>query len=620
MANDFSRKAMKAKRNDGSYIFADFSTGLYLLDTPRGLGEQLASLALRGGRNIWSEKGSLIAQHGYMELGKLDEDDKLVTVTKETDSSNSIFIIGLSGTVYNYTAAQGLKKFKTTLDTVTRECLVARSNNNLVIYDSGTATLMGDYYEDATPVELDTDIPANDYGAFVELKIPIESKPYYWNGKKIDISGLGQYNIIRINDLISEGQTEPDYIIVRASYGKLGEEAPNVPSSVTINEKTILPIDLIFKSEDEEKIITIKPTLMEVANNRLFCVHTDGTIFYSAVGILDNFDESAGAGYFGGFYNDNSICLALDDYLNGVLIVKQNGLYYLSISNNVTVSSAGGLVSNSTIGVSVTKVANIGQEYASDHVIVREKIYAYDTNSQSLVLAATQNVFGSLVAGKTIVSSEYLSAQDMGISDSMRYLTYNQEAECFILYYGEGLNNGLVLTNQGSLFPRELDTRMELYLGFNQGVVGFTQDGRIVQDFKKGTIIRNISPVADFEAIGLKDNRCICASILEVTELNGIDFDLTVKNTSTTYQHIKPYINYGVDGKELPLLIYSDKSVSLYNNSYELSTKWADKKSNLTRVYAPMSGREGVSLSFEFSPNEAFCLAAIRLPDFSQGE
>ena len=49
-------------------------------------------------------------------------------------------------------------------------------------------------------------------------------------------------------------------------------------------------------------------------------------------------------------------------------------------------------------------------------------------------------------------------------------------------------------------------------------------------------------------------------------------------------------------------------------------TKWALKKSNLTRIYAPASGREGVKLTFEFQPNVAFCLVGIRLADFSRGE
>ena len=45
-------KKSPVRKDDGSHIFADFSYGLYLLDTPRNMGEQLGSLALVGGRNV----------------------------------------------------------------------------------------------------------------------------------------------------------------------------------------------------------------------------------------------------------------------------------------------------------------------------------------------------------------------------------------------------------------------------------------------------------------------------------------------------------------------------------------------------------------------------------------
>ena len=108
--------------------------------------------------------------------------------------------------------------------------------------------------------------------------------------------------------------------------------------------------------------------------------------------------------------------------------------------------------------------------------------------------------------------------------------------------------------------------------------------------------------------------------MLEVTELNGVEYNITTSNAGVSYQHINPSINYGIDKTELPPMVYSDQTKKLYSDSFELTSKWADKKSNLTRVYAPMSGRDGISISLEFAANQAFCLAALRLPDFSQGE
>ena len=120
-----------------------------------------------------------------------------------------------------------------------------------------------------------------------------------------------------------------------------------------------------------------------------------------------------------------------------------------------------------------------------------------------------------------------------------------------------------------------------------------------------------------FEPIGLRDNRLICSSILEVTELNGIEYKVSTENAGTSYQQIVPSYNI-IEGQEfLPPLLYSDDNVKL--PSYELTSKWAEKTSNVTRIYAPMSGRNGVAITIEFPANTAFCLSALRLPDFSQG-
>ena len=55
----------RAVKSNNGYTFADFSYGLYLLDTPRPLPYQLGSLALVDGRNVWAEKSALVPQYGY---------------------------------------------------------------------------------------------------------------------------------------------------------------------------------------------------------------------------------------------------------------------------------------------------------------------------------------------------------------------------------------------------------------------------------------------------------------------------------------------------------------------------------------------------------------------------
>lgn len=313
-------------------------------------------------------------------------------------------------------------------------------------------------------------------------------------------------------------------------------------------------------------------------------------------------------------------------------------MYYLTISDTTSSSSVS---LESTIGINIVKVSDIGQEYATDHVIVEDKVYAYDYNSASIVLGCQQTIYGTVVPGSTLIPAEFLNAQNFGIRDTKRCLVYNKDSQVFVLYYGEDLRHGIVLNNTGNLFPRELDRSFIKFQGFNQSVFGVSEDNLIVQDFKRGTIVPDIQPVAEFEAIGLKDNRCICASILELTELNGIECDVNITNTLTSYQHIKPYTNIGVDKLVLPPMLYSNQltKYAAYGLTPEEErliaqgkiteeeifktkglNKWAAKKSNCTRIYAPMSGREGIAITIQFPTNVAFCLAGIRMPDFSQGE
>lgn len=596
----------KVVKNNGTYLFGDFSKGLYLLDTPRTLGEQLGSLALTGGRNIWSEKGALVSQHGYVKKGELPLGEKIVAFTTIASGNNTFFLITVTGEVYLYTAYQGLKKYASELTNADTSLLLTRRGKDIIAFANGNTYVYGSYHADGEFTSIITDVTMLDYTSYFQFTVPLAYVDYFWNDKELCVDDL--YNFTVTSCYVGK---DDNFMTVKcvardALPSGFDNDAHN------IGEKTIqdISVDMVYKFENQgiqptdptyRDDITLDPKLLAVANNRLFVVDQDGTIYYSQVGVLNGFDEAQGAGYFSGFYDDTTETLSIEDYMDGVLITKQNGIYYLSIGDSLTIK----------------KISQVGQQYASDHVIVGEKVYAYDVNSGAIVNAVGVNVFGAMVSGKPIISSEYLNAENMGINATKRWLTYNAENEVFILYYGEMLNKGIVLTNVGTLFPRELDKNIEGFIGFNQGVIFLTDDNEIIQDFKKGTVIPDLTCVANFEAIGVRDNRLICSSILEVTELNGIDYTVTTSNAGASFQKITPSFGLTTTGAFLPPFLYSDDLVQL--PSFELTSRWAEKNSNITRISAPMSGREGISISIEFPKNTSFCLAALRLPDFSQG-
>lgn len=608
MANNNEKKRINGNvRNNGSYIFSDFSKGLYLLDTPRGIGEQLSSLALIGGRNVWSEKGAMVSQHGYIQQAQVDLTKKIVGATRTVAGTNSFFLVTLDGEVFRYSASQGLKKFKTAFSNMTIDPVVTRRGEDLIIFYGGNSFLLGGYYEESDNTIIVSDLPVQDFGSYYQVSIPLEYADFFWNDKSLAVTSVeGTFEFTVLSVVQEQGGTSLTLRMMPVST------SVSISGNISLGEKTKLPITLTFNPDNNEPNVgaevpvkdpvNLTPVLMEVSNNRLFVVHIDGNIYYSQIGNINSFNQAQGAGFFGGFYQDTSKTLSIEEFLEGTLITKENGIYYLTIGSTLEIK----------------KISQVGQQYPTDHVIVGEKVYAFDTNSGAIVNAVSVNVFGAMVSGKPVVTSEFLNAENAGINSSKRVLTYNAESEVFILYYGEYLNKGIVLTSLGTLFPRELDKRIETFIGFNQGVVFITDHNEIIQDFKKGSVIPELSCVAVFEPIGLRDNRVICSSVLEVTELNGIDYNVTTENSVSASQHITPSYNLLGNSQEyLPPLLYSDDKMKL--PSYELTSKWAEKQSNVTRIYSPMSGRNGVSITIEFPANTAFCLSALRLPDFCQG-
>lgn len=592
-------KKSRVGKDNGTHLFADFSYGLYLLDTPRNYAEQIGSLALVGGRNIIAQQGALINQYGYFVSAQLDnpEEDRFVVVSKCGDSNDSVFLVALSGKIYFYTATQGLKEYKSALDIVITDPLLARRGSDMIISVSGNSYLFGGYYKEADGVTLNENCPVADFINYYEFTIPVADIKYYWIGKQVCANNTFELVVsaVQISD------NDATKAVVRA-YAPDGHQT--VEQTINISEKTVLPVTMVYTPEDEAiQPHTVSPRFIAWASNRLFVEDVNGNIYYSQVGVIDGFNEAYGAGYFGGFYNDTSNLLDIESYKDGAIICKQNGIYYLTVSDTA---------------VNITKISNIGQQYAQDHVIVNNTIYAFDTHSGSLVIAAQQNMFGSVVAGKDFIKSEYIDAVDNGIVDTQRALVYNQEAGAMMLYYGANLNKAMVVVDD-SIFPRELDCAVTAFRQFNNGVLIVDSTSRIMHDYKQGTLIPNLTAVAEFEPIALKDNRCICSSLLEVTELHGIEYWLTTLNECTSFQHIIPPVQEGVDVDYLPPMLYSDKQTKVIYDSFELERVWAEKKSNVTRIAAPMSGRRGIQLSFEFPENQAFCLCAIRLNDFSQG-
>ena len=186
------------KNIDGQWIFSDFSKGLYLLDTPRNIGEQLYSLAMIGGRNCWSEKGALVSQYGYLSSEtSIPLTDPITGYTRIVAGNQNFFITTISGRVYLYTASEGLKEFVTTLPSALTPILTRRGKD-MIIHDSGVTSMFGGFYAGAADTVIMSNVTLLHISNYYTFTAPEEYMKYFWSDKDVSINGTDNMKVLSV--------------------------------------------------------------------------------------------------------------------------------------------------------------------------------------------------------------------------------------------------------------------------------------------------------------------------------------------------------------------------------------------------------------------------------------
>lgn len=453
----FKRQLPRARAFKGQYIFSNFSYGYYKQEVPRVLEEQLASLALVGGRNIWTNKGALVNQFGYETVGEIGN-YFIEFISENSMNAQNLLLVSsdLSHTVWRYNTFEGLKKYKTSFPELMSTPLNTYDGLNMFVYDGEENFFVyGGCYE-TTPTEDNPVVPVDDnyvpiltgdsyttrlYGdKWVEIDISDEEAQYFWLDKILvfqndtpvgDVTPTYRRVYVDSLDKRSTGYT------VRLRFENI-EWIFNPGEHPDLGEITIKEFDSndsfkwIPENTGVDEDVVIKPKLMASVLNRLWLVNWDNSIFYSTVGRFDNFEEANGAGYFKGFYNDTSAILSIEEYFNGALIVKQNGMYHATFKTNAF--DAGSISSTITDYLSVSKINNVSQKYAGDHCVIGQEVIAYDAVSGNLVQAAYVNYLGGVQQGDILLHGEELDSENLGVYSTVnRLLCYNFQEEVFVI-------------------------------------------------------------------------------------------------------------------------------------------------------------------------------------------
>lgn len=642
----FKRQNRRGVKFNGQFLFSNFDYGLYKQEVPRTINEQLASLALTGGRNVWNIHGALTTQYGYEMIGKIDEGKEIAYIPEPSSSSQNLAIGATDGSVYRYNTFEGVKAYKTEMEVSDSGDISCYDGARVILYDEGAFKEFGGRWDESSYVpildntETRTILPYENYLIF---SVTQEDVKYFWVDKLLTIPKVENPDESQPEDWCNVTVTDitpgdNNTFLIRVTLDKDNSFPTLSENTLDIGERTykslgalqFIPEDYDESDPNTPQPITIVPKLLSIVLNRMWVVATDNKVYYSATGQPDNFNEAYGAGYFYGFYNDTSPVLSVEEYYSGALITKQNGMYHAKITTNEYSFSGsdGAVIGQSTSGnyINITKLNNIPQKTAGDHCIIGDEVIAYDITSGNICQAVMINYFGNPQQGSILLHGSELDAENLGLySATNRKLCYNFQEEVLMVYYSSTnyYTNSLVIPRNLSIYPREISDYINDYMMFQQGIIGIDKtNGLLISDFKRGTTIPNISSIAEFEPIYLNGNRLLCGTIVEVTELNNEPFDLSTANAGISFQHIEPTITRISSTSEYyPNMVYSNtENPRVTSKTVAREAKWTYQKSSLIRAAAPLGGRNGLTLRVEFEPNVTFQIVAINLPDFSVGE
>ena len=169
----------------------------------------------------------------------------------------------------------------------------------MICYSGGTCYLFGGFYSVSVDTTILSGVGLQDFSSYYSCRLDSNYLKYFWTGKDISVNSTDNLRVLSAVQT-KEDEQEGKFTLKLASV----TEHKTYTEPVTLGEKCQIELTLKYIPENEEPStggpgtstevtttteILLQPILMEVSQNRLFIVNVDGTIYYSAIGVVDNF-------------------------------------------------------------------------------------------------------------------------------------------------------------------------------------------------------------------------------------------------------------------------------------------------------------------------------------------
>ena len=270
-------------------------------------------------------------------------------------------------------------------------------------------------------------------------------------------------------------------------------EAPTASASnQTVYVKEISPCAATLtnsQSEPGAEINTpIRGRAIQYYNGRLW-IGTDNGLFYSAVGLYDNWDIQSDAGVIYSVYNDTSEIQALGLYSNYMLVHKRYNTYVLTCDGEATT-------------IDIKPYSNITCNSQQSWVVSNTKYYVYSRDHHDIFPLSQRTIYSDRYLGDSITNKVRNIFETLNDNDTKNIFCTTYPKNRWMMFYlplvgGAGSNYALIYDFQTKSFiARQLpmSQNVTIAFNFNANVYVGTKDGRVLKEFtsnKFGTIPNN---------------------------------------------------------------------------------------------------------------------------------
>lgn len=221
----------------------------------------------------------------------------------------------------------------------------------------------------------------------------------------------------------------------------------------------------------------IRGRAIQYYNGRLW-IGTDNGLFYSAVGLYDNWDIHSDAGVIYSVYNDTSEVQALGLYSDYMLVHKRFNTYLLTCTGEATT-------------IDIKPYSNVTCNSQQSWVVSNTKYFVYSRDHHDIFPLSQRTIYSDRYLGEAITNKVRNIFESLNDNETRNIFCATYPKNRWMLFYiplvgGAGSNYALIYDFQTKSFlARQLpiNQNVTIAFNFNSNVYVGTKDGRVLKEF-----------------------------------------------------------------------------------------------------------------------------------------